>query len=63
MAVRTARRTARRTAGRTDKLGIEPATAQLEQGLGLSLVIKFMSVDDIYLCGKLIVEIVVLIEQ
>ena len=28
-----------RQAGRTEKLGIEPATAQLELGLGLSLAI------------------------
>ena len=28
-----------RLAGRTEKLGIEPATAQLELGLGLSLAI------------------------
>ena len=29
-----------RPAGRTEKLGIEPATAQLELGLGLSLAMK-----------------------
>ena len=28
------------SAGRTEKLGIEPATAQLELGLGLSLAIS-----------------------
>ena len=32
-------RPAGRLAGRTEKLGIEPATAQLELGLGLSLAI------------------------
>ena len=31
-----------RPAGRTEKLGIEPATAQLELGLGLSLA-KYIS--------------------
>ena len=38
---RPAGQTARRPAGRPEKLGIEPATARLELGLGLSLAKRF----------------------
>ena len=34
-----------RMAGRTKKLGIEPATAQFELGLGLSLVIETIATN------------------
>ena len=36
-------RPAGRPVGRSEKLGIEPATAQLELGLGLSLAIKMLT--------------------
>ena len=36
-----------RPVGRTEKLGIEPATAQLELGLGLNLAIYLMKLYSI----------------